>query len=428
MINFFYIIGIWSLLTALLYWLGKRSIANLPERKLIEIISSPIFSNSQTPKHRILPFYIWILIFGGALSIVGGSIYTVKGFMFLQSYLFNRNDGIFIPHHFYLFYIVSIGLGWAILLILVLYVLRKSPPVPLEKWNEFPTIEATLGRVWSIRNFGFALSILLQGAYIFGMYDYVIVQEDRIIRNPPERFSEQRIFIKDLSKVNLTYNYKVERGNRSGKEKEVLHPKLWFFTEKDSFNIWHNTLNLNRQPIEKIAAIINTYNVLIQVNYPGVMEKQKWKKDYSNKKYHQIMAVYDNINKYNKEYDRPQEVGEPVRINNLRIQLDSAVFSNRANIFENSKREVLLVYFKVNNISADTTYFGTLSDLQIIDNQGNKYTMDMMTRNFGTSTIPPNSSSNIMRSFNVSKENKGLKVSYRPTYLNEEHIYFKIED
>ena len=76
MFQFILLIGIWSFITGLFYWLGKRSIANLSERKLTEIIASPIFNDTFRRKHnhRILHWSVVILFTIGLLGIIAGAL------------------------------------------------------------------------------------------------------------------------------------------------------------------------------------------------------------------------------------------------------------------------------------------------------------------------------------------------------------------
>jgi uncharacterized BrkB/YihY/UPF0761 family membrane protein len=142
MLQFIFIIGLWSILTGTFYWLGKSSIANLSERKLIEIITSPIFNNTFRRKHnhRILHWSVVVLFVIGSLAIIAGALPFTFIFKRLQIWLFNTANGIFIPHNFILFYASSLGIGIAIIVLILIFVMKKAPPIPLEKWNEFPIL------------------------------------------------------------------------------------------------------------------------------------------------------------------------------------------------------------------------------------------------------------------------------------------------
>jgi hypothetical protein len=429
MLQFIFIIGLWSFLTGIFYWLGKSSIANLSERKLIEIITSPIFNNTFRRKHnhRILHWSVVLLFIIGSLAIIAGALPFTFIFKRLQIYLFNTENGIFIPHNSILFYFASLGIGIAIIVLILILVMKKAPPIPLEKWNEFPTLETTLNRVKSIRNFGFALSIILQIAFVYGMYDYVIIEDNYIIRNAPERLREKIIPYKDVKKVNITYKYSRETSSRSMVEREVLNPKFWIYTENDSFNIWYPTARISNQTFQKTAAKLYENKIKIDVNYPGIMEQQKWKMDYSKKKYNLVIGVFDYVNRLTKGLEKAYQYGEIVEIDNMKIRLDSAIFSNRHNIFDFSKEEPLLIYFTVTNETLDTNYFGTLNSLKVLDNQGNEYNMSLMINDKSSAAIPPKTTVLFMQGYNIPKNKKGLKVKFTPSLFQEEYAIFEIK-
>lgn len=430
MFQFIFIIGLWSFITGIFYWLGKRSIANLSERKLIEIIASPIFNNTFHRKHnhRILHWSVVVLFVIGSLVIITGALPFTFIFKQLQIWLFNTSHGVFIPHNSILFYADSIGIGFAVIVLILIFLMKKAPYIPLEKWNEFPTIETTLNRVKSIRNFGFALSIILQVAFVYGMHDYIIIGDNYIIRNAPERLKEVTIPYKKVEKVQLTFQYGRERSVKSNVEREVLNPKFWIYTGKDSFNIWYPMSKISTNIFQKTAVKLYKNQVPIIVNYPGIMEKNKWEKDYSKKKYKQVIEVYDYINRLTKGMEKVYQYGETITIDEMKIRLDSAVFSNRHNIFQFSKDEPLLIYFTITNEALDTNYFGTLNTLKVIDNQGNTYNMDLMIEDIYSAAIPPKITTLFMRGYNVPKDKKGLKVKFTPSLFREEYVIFQIDD
>lgn len=429
MFQFIFIIGLWSFITGIFYWLGKRSIANLSERKLIEIMASPIFNNTFHRKHnhRILHWSVVVLFVIGSLAIITGALPFTFIFKQLQIWLFNTSNDIFIPHNSILFYAASLGIGFAIIVLILIFLMKKAPYVPLEKWNEFPTLETTLNRVKSIKNFGFALSIILQIAFVYGMHDYIIIKNDSIIRNAPERLKEKVFSYKDIQKVNLTYKYGRERSSRSNVEQEVLNPKFWIYTENDSFNIWYPMSKIQRNIFQKTAVKLYENKVPIIVNYPGVMEQYKWKKNYSKKKYNLVMGVYDYVNRLTKGMEKVYQYGETVTIDDMKIRLDSALFSNRHNIFQFSKDEPLLIYFTITNEALDTNYFGTLNTLKVIDNQGNTYNMNLMIEDIYSAAIPPKTTTLFMRGYNVPKDKKGLKVKFTPSLFREEYVIFEVK-
>jgi hypothetical protein len=429
MLQFIFIIGLWSILTGTFYWLGKSSIANLSERKLIEIITSPIFNNTFRRKHnhRILHWSVVVLFVIGSLAIIAGALPFTFIFKRLQIWLFNTTNGIFIPHNFILFYASSLGIGIAIIVLILIFVMKKAPPIPLEKWNEFPSLETTLNRVKSIRNFGFALSIILQIAFVYGMYDYVIIEDDYVIRNPPERLKEKIIFYKEVEKVNVTYKYGRERSNRNDVEQEVLNPKFWIYTENDSFNIWYPVSKISTGIFQKTATKFYENKIKIDINYPGIKEQHKWKIDYSKKKYNLVMGVYNYVNRLIKGLEKNYQYGETVEIDDMKIRLDSAVFSNRQNALEFVKEEPLLIYFTVTNETFDTNYFGIINTLEVFDNQGNEYPMNLILDNQVSAVIPPKITVLFMRGYDVPKDKKGLKVKFTPSLFREKSAIFEIK-
>jgi hypothetical protein len=126
MFQFILLIGIWSFITGLFYWLGKRSIANLSERKLTEIIASPIFNDTFRRKHnhRILHWSVVILFTIGLLGIIAGALPFTFLFQRLQLWLFNTENGVFIPHNSALLYITSLGIGFAIIVLLLIFLMK----------------------------------------------------------------------------------------------------------------------------------------------------------------------------------------------------------------------------------------------------------------------------------------------------------------
>jgi hypothetical protein len=428
MFQFIFIIGLWSLITGTFYWLGKYSIANLSERKLIEIMASPIFNNTFHRKHnhRILHWSVVVLFVIGSLVIITGALPFTFIFKQLQIWLFNTSSGIFIPHNSILFYAASLGVGFAIIVLILIFLIKKAPYVPLEKWNEFPTLETTLNRVKSIRNFGFALSIILQIAFVYGMHDYVIIKNDCIIRNAPERLKEVKMTYENIKKAQLTYQYGREKSVRSNVEQEVLNPKFWIYTEKDSFNIWYPMSKISSRIFQKTAVKLYENQIPIIVNYPSIMENNKWKKNYSKKKYKLVIGVYDYINRLTKGLEKVYQYRETVTIDQMEIRLDSAIFSNQHNIFKFSKEEPLLIYFTVTNETPDSNYFGTLNSLKVIDNQGNEYNMSLMIEDKNDAVIPPKTTIFFMRGYNVPKNKKGLRVKFTPSLFQEEYAIFEL--
>ncbi len=427
MIRFLLLIGLWLLITALFHWLGKRSIANLSERKLIEIIASPIFTKSNLPRHKVLHWSVVLLLVLAMFAIILSSFFTIKFFSFFQKILFNTPNGIFIPHELFLFFIVFFGIGFAALLVVTLFLMRKTPPIPLEKWDNFPSIESIHKRIRNIRNIGFLLSAFLQTAFIFGMYDYVIIEPNRIIRNSIGSLNEEIIPMSKIQKATITYAYHTESKSRSTVTKEVLTPKFYIHVGTDSFNIWQSLQNFSDSTLYHVAARLYQSNVTLEVNYPGVMEKYKWKAEYSETKYNALIAFFGYVNLLQQNLAGGYKIGEKAITDELEIQVDSVVVSNRANIFSTSKATPLLVYFTVKNTQIDTTYFGTLSTLNVVDNQDNSYTPTFLIYEIGSSGIAPQSTVQIMRGFDVPTTAKGLKLQHRLNIMNEEYVTFWLE-
>jgi len=428
MFQFILLIGIWSFITGLFYWLGKRSIANLSERKLTEIIASPIFNDTFRRKHnhRILHWSVVILFTIGLLGIIAGALPFTFLFQRLQLWLFNTENGVFIPHNSALLYVASLGIGFAIIVLLLIFLMKKASPVPFKKWNEFPTLETTLNRIKSIRNFGFALSIILQITFIYGMYDYIIIDENQIIRNAPERLREKMIPFNNIKKVNLSYKYGREKSDQSSTERKILHPKFWIYTETDSFNIWYPLSKISTNIFQNTAQKLHENNIPIHVNYPGVKEKYKWKKDYSKKRFELIIDIFDFINLLSEGLEKNYKIKETVRTDHLKIQLDSAIFSNQHNIFDPSEDEALLLYFTVMNESIDTNFFETLSSLEIFDHNERKYPTSRTIRNLGSSVIPPKSTVSLMQGYNVPRNQKRLTVRFTPSLFSTEYTTFEL--
>lgn len=402
--------------------MGKQSIANLSDKKLTEVFVYQFFAKSTSFKR-------WqFFVIGIAIITLGGSFFVAKGLVSIQELLFNTSNGYFIGHDIYLFVIVVMGLGFGGIVIMVLYFARNTPDIPYDKWESYPEITTIHKRIKGLRNTGFLISLGLQIAFLFGMMDYTIIEEDKVIRNPLGSFTAETIDVSKVQKAELTYDYRTETSTRSSKTREVLDPQFNIEYNDNAFNIWYQTMDLSDSIIEKIAKRLYYNKVEIKVNYPGIMEKSKWRKTYKPEKFNQVMRVYDYVSMMVDGVAEPIKSGNKVRAKHLEIQLDSARFGSQYNIFKSSGDEPLLVYFTVKNQGIDTTYFGTLLSLHAIDENNEEYNISSFIKDFGDAAIPPQSTVYLMRGFDISKsEKKGLKIRYRPSVLNEQYIYFELE-
>ena len=278
-----------------------------------------------------------------------------------------------------------------------------------------------------LRNTGFLISLCLQFAFLFGMLDYTIVEKDKIIKNPFGSFKEELIDMSKIKKATLDYNYRTESSTRSSTTQKVLDPQFKIKYNKKTFNVWYQTIDLSDSIIEKIAKRLYYNGVEIEIDYPGIMEKSKWRKDYSPEKFKRVLGIYDYVTLLTKGAAEPIKNGHKIRTEYLEIQLDSAVFDSRYNIFKYSDDEPLLAYFTVTNHNVDTTYFGTLLSLYAIDIDKKEYSLSSLMKDFGDAAIPPQRTVQVMRGFNIPEDKKeGLKIRYRPTIMKEQYIYFEL--
>lgn len=362
------------------------------------------------------------------LTIVGGGFFVAKAFVSIQKFIFNTDNGYFIGHDIYLFFVVVIGLGFGGVAIMILNFTRNAPNIPYEKWDNYPEIDTVYKRIKGLRNTGFLISLILQLAFLFGMMDYTIIEKDRIIKNPLGSFTTEVIEMSAIEKVTLTYDYRTETSTRSVKKREVLEHQFMIHYDENSYNIWTPTMDLSDSIIEKIAKRFYYNKVQIDINYPGIMEKSKWKKTYKKEKFQQVIGIYDYVTMLTEGTSEPIKNGKRVRTKYLEVRLDSALYSNQYNIFKSLKDEFLLTYFTVTNHKADTSYFGTLLSLHAIDIDNKKYNLSTLIKDFGGAAIPPKSTVHLMRGFDVPKDKRqGLKIRYRPNIMNERYIYFELE-
>ncbi|MFK7948960.1 MAG: hypothetical protein AB8G11_15310 [Saprospiraceae bacterium] len=395
---------------------------------MTEIIASQIFTKQYIPRFKILKTWQYSFIIIGTLMILGFGIFGAKGLMKIQEWLFNTSNGYFIPHNVYLFYIVIVGLGIAVIVLIALFFARTAKEVPLKEWDKYPEITSIHHTIKGLKNTGFFISLGLQIAFLFGMMDYVIVEDDKIIRNPLGNFKEEVLSMSIVKKATLTYNYRTERQHRSIKSNEVLDPEFNINIGNQTFNIWNSNLDLSDSIIEKIATQMYYKKVNIEVNYPGVMEKSKWRKTYKKEKFNRILNIYDYVTMLVDGTAEPIKNGNKIRVKQMEIQLDSALYSNQYNIFNFSNDEFLLTYFTITNHEVDTSYFGTILSLYAIDVDGKKYTLSSLIEDFGDAAIPPKTTVHLMRGFDVPKDKrKDLKIRYRPSIMNEQYIYFELE-
>ncbi len=425
--KFLILLIIWNLITFIYYWLGKLSIRNLSEQKLTEIITSPLFKSAFSPKHRVLHWSVLFILILSFFVIIGGSLLITPYLSQLQIALFNTSNGIFIEHDFFLFHIVTLGLLTASILILILFIMRYRPEIPTEKWYTFPSFEAVKQQIRIIRNWAFAINSLLLLALFFGMYDYTIFNKNVYIHNPIDRFTEEIIPYKNLKNVHLTYDYKRERSGKSTTIQEDLLPRFWILTKTDSFNIWHSSLNIKNQKLEKITQRLVENQVPIDLNYPGIIEKYTWRADYKKQKFERVIAVYDYVNRLKKGLLEPIKIGQIVSYNDLIIRLDSAIFTNRNHVFK-AQTEQLLTYFTIANITDKKVYFGTLSDLKAIDETNHKtYSLSVLIDNTSDGLIPPKQTLSVIQGFDIPNTSKFIKINYQPSILENEFITFEIK-
>jgi hypothetical protein len=139
------------------------------------------------------------------------------------------------------------------------------------------------------------------------------------------------------------------------------------------------------------------------------------------------MGVYNYVDRLIKGLEKNYQYGETVEIDDMKIRLDSAVFSNRQNALEFVKEEPLLIYFTVTNETFDTNYFGIINTLEVFDNQGNEYPMNLILDNQVSAVIPPKITVLFMRGYDVPKDKKGLKVKFTPSLFREKSAIFEIK-
>lgn len=429
MLKFLLLIGIWSFITALFYKLGKLALSNLSERKLIEIIGSQLSTKGYLPRFSLFKGWqisILVILF---IILLPGSFWIARKITILQEAIFNTSTGYFIPHEIFLLFFVSLGIGSAILVLWGLYFLRNAPEIPFDKWENFPSLKLIHRKIKGFKNIGFGISLFLEICFLGGMTDYVIIEKDKIRYNPLGTFTERIVDASEISFANLTYDYRTEN-NRNGSSNEVLEPEFKIYLKNEAFNIWYPSLDLSDSLIEKIAFTLHESDVKIKIDYPGIMERAKWHEDYSESEYDRVMSVYDYGRRLTKGFDKNIKIGEIANVDNLKIRVDSAIYSRRANIFDTSDKEPLLIYFTVTNHQPDTTLFATLLYLKVYDETGKGYMQTSMIHSIGDSEIPPTETVQIMRGFRIPdelKNLKNLKVRYILSLIDKDYVEFNLK-
>lgn len=429
MFQFLFILFIWLVITIIYYFLGKLSIYNLSREKLFEIVASLSILSTYISKRSLLRSWHYLLFFMIFPFWIITLIQISEQLEQLQKWLFQLPNSIFITDTEPTFFIVMLGLGIGFYFILFIFLIRISPLLPQEYWKKYPEEKTIQVKIKRLRNQGFFISLILQLLFLHTMLNYTMIDDNRLINNEFGKINEQIIPLKNVENAKISFKRTIDvNSNNKSTITERLYPTFTITTNNKDYNLWTTGLDLSDSILQRIAFRLHQDSVQIGVNYPGIMEREKWKVTYNDKKYQQIMEVFDYVSLLTDNLFVPVALTNEVVVDNFVMRVDSAMFSNKANILEGSKNKSLLIYVTLTNNRANTVYFGTIANTKVVDRNLKEYEISFSAKEINSSAIPPNETIQIMRTFDVPVMLLyNLKLRYQPNMLHKKYIYFELE-
>ncbi len=408
------------------YYLGKRIITGVSEKKLVEIMSTPLIYARNQRKSKNLERYAFIAI----LLIYVPIVWLYSLFFKEIQRIILPSEGITFTSGYVVLPAIFVGIGT---LSYIIFRIAAHQSVPKEKWLAQPTLKECQVRIAKLKRRGIRWSLFCQILFVITMLSYTNIGNEGVtsssflalgtviypyadIQYVRTSVKVQEVSSKDAEREEFTYRYFIMLNN--GKKIE-----LW--DRLDQFG-W------DRQKAEKLK--LATYyfsenSTQIIVDYPSFLDWAKYKRILSINRYQQLKSYFDEVRDVSEDVVGTIPMGKNLIIDSVIYRIDSVTTDSENGIFAATKNKTyLFIHMTAHNANVDSFYVSSF-DLEIHDKLDSVYGYSIFANQTFESKIPPNTTQSGSFGFSIPKDVPlPLKLRYENGFLDKRYYWFELID
>lgn len=405
---------LWWLLVGMLVLLWRKITNGLSEYRYVELMASFGIGHRPTKlSEKIFPFFslfAWAFFVPIMMELVQS----------LQKMAIGKQEGLLFLYDQGSLMTTAVAMSVPFWIMLLLAGSRFTKPLPQEKWKKQPMLWEMQRREQRIKYLFLIVSLLIQFAIYYNIYDYLIVEDDKI--HQVTAFNQQKTT--HLENVATIFQFKQEIMEIDGVDTNVKVPSALLVLNNMNIELWSKLARDDKKQAEeliKLAKKIKNNNGQLIVEPPTLFDKSKIKKRFSEKTYKILDQLFSKLDLITQGISGKIPLGEAATYNGLSISAKDISFTKSPA----NSTQFCEVKLDVTNNQTDSTSLSSLLQFKLKKLNGNSVSPSLFHSNPNKGKLPQNETISIQLKFPTDSRDS-LILEYKPDLIENRFIYFKL--
>ncbi len=395
-----------------LFW--RKITTNLSEQRYIELIS--IFGLGFRPtkiSEKIAPFFC-LLAWGFFVEII------LKLVFFLQKLAIGNYEGVLFFYDKSGLLMTSVVMIIPFWILLVLAASRYTKPLPAEKWKKHPMLWEMKQREHRLKYLFFAISILIQFSLYRNIYNYIIVDDEKLVLF--SAFNQQETT--QLEEAIAIFQYQQKTKEIDGVDTNVYEPSALLVINEENIELWnklHSDRSKQVNQLIEFAKKLEKKNGELLVELPTLFEKGSLRKHNSEATFNEYNRLFNEVDLISNGISGQIEMGESATFDSLSIKVEDVSFSKS----KPNSSLICNISLAITNLQSDTTNISDLLQFKLVNPRGHSTAPGLHNSNSIPGKIPNNETVKGDLSFTTNTRDS-LVLEFKPNLFGTRLLHFKI--